>query len=81
MNFRIKFFKKPDWLKQKSEQEAQEEVKSVYEVIEFYKIDGNNEEIFKGTFRRGDILSSTEIRQYMMNYIKDNNLQDVENPK
>ena len=78
---RLKFFKKPEWLKIRDETEIEENVKYVFEVIELFKIDGSNEEIFKGTYRKGDIVSSGEIRQYLMNYIKNNNLQNPENPK
>lgn len=52
-----------------------------YEVYELYKVDGNSEEIFRDTYKRGDIVSSTDIRQFIMNYIKKNNLQDTKNPK
>lgn len=52
-----------------------------YEVYELYKVDGNSEEIFKDFYKRGDIVSSTDIRQFIMNYIKKNNLQDTSNPK
>lgn len=81
MFFRVKYFKKPDWLKQKDETESNEEVKSIFEVVESYKVDGTNDEIFKGKFKRGDIVNASEIRQHIMNYIKEKNLQDPQNPK
>ena len=49
---RIKYFKKPEWLKSKDEMEANEaEVKYVFEIIELYKIDGNTEEFFKAQYK------------------------------
>lgn len=53
----------------------------IFEVFELYKVDGNTEEIFKDVYKRGDIVGSAEIRQYIMNYIKKKNLQDISNPK
>jgi hypothetical protein len=49
---RIKYLKKPDWLKEKVEQETtKEELKFVYEVFELFKIDANAEDIFKSKFK------------------------------
>lgn len=78
---RIKYFKKPEWLKVQDEFEAQEKVESVFEVFEMFKIDGNTEDIFKGKYRKGDVVSPAELRQYFSNYIKENNLQNPENPR
>lgn len=68
-------------MKQKDEQDSKENVKAYFEVYELYKVDGNSEEIFKTTYKRGDVVSAGDIRQFIMNYIKNNNLQDTSNPK
>lgn len=75
---RIKFLKKPEWLKSKDETEAKSEAKLVYEVYELFKVDGNVEEFFKkvGRLRRGDVLAPAQIRSLVTNYVKENNLQD-----
>lgn len=31
--------------------------------------------------RKGDIVTSAEVRQFVMSYIKENNLQSPENPR
>jgi translation initiation factor 1 (eIF-1/SUI1) len=56
-------------------------VSSVFEVFELYKIDGSTEEFFKGRFRKGDIVAAAEIRQFVMTYVKENNLQNAQNPR
>jgi hypothetical protein len=75
------FFKKPEWLKEKDETEMKENGDFVFEVFELFKIDGNNEEIFRPVFRRGDVVGPADIRHFLMNYIKENNLQNPDNSK
>ena len=84
LNFcRIKFFKKPDWLKIQDEETevSSQNVEWVFEVFELYKVDGSNEELFKGRFKRGEIVSAAEIRKFLTSYIKENNLQNPQNSK
>jgi hypothetical protein len=77
----MKYFKKPDWMRSKDEAEQADNVESVFEVFELYKVDGSNEEAFKGRFKKGEIVSASEIRQFIMNYVKENNLQNPANPR
>jgi hypothetical protein len=45
--------------------------------------EAKKEGFFKSEFnlRKGEVLSAQEIRQYIMNYIKEGNLQSQENKK
>lgn len=78
----MKFFRKPDWLKQKEETEpSKDDLKPVFDVFELFKVDGSTEHFFRPTFHRGDILTPQHVRQFVTAYIKEAKLQSPETPR
>lgn len=53
----------------------------MFEVYELFKVDGSTESFFRPLFRRGDILTPQQIRQFVTNVIKDEKLQSPDSPR
>lgn len=53
----------------------------MFDVFELFKVDGSTENFFGPTFRRGDILTPQQVRQFVTAYIKEAKLQSPETPR
>ena len=80
------FYKRPDWMRDAVTGEVirelkPEDLKFVFEIFEVYRIDGNSEGLFYPSYKKNDVVTAAEIRQFITNHIKENQLQLKEEPK